>query len=281
MNSVVQRAIAALEKIHEVLDTPSFPSESAEAKVLPRVEGRVEFRDVHFSYDGGRKVVHEINLTVDAGQTVALVGPSGAGKTTLINLLCRFYDVDRGGIYIDGHDIRQVTVKSLRQQIGFVMQESLLLSGSIAENIRYGRPDATFEKTVEAAKAANAHDFIMQLPHGYNTVVGERGVKLSGGQKQRIAIARAVLKNPRILIFDEATSSLDTESERLIQDAMERLLQDRTAFIIAHRLSTILSANKIVVMQDGRVVETGAHAELLGARGLYHHLYTLQFRDAA
>ena len=210
---------------------------------------------------------------------IALVGPSGAGKTTLINLLCRFYDVDSGAILLDEHDIRNVSVKSLRQQIGFVMQESILFSGSLLDNIRYGRPEADMASIQEATKAANAHDFITSLPHGYNSAVGERGVTLSGGQRQRIAIARAILKNPRLLIFDEATSALDTESERQIQDAMQKLMRGRTTFVIAHRLSTILQADKIVVMQQGEIVETGRHDELLAHGGLYRRLHDLQFRE--
>ncbi|MFH0953549.1 MAG: ABC transporter ATP-binding protein [Verrucomicrobiota bacterium] len=280
LNATVERAITGLEKIYEILDTPSFAVEKPDARDLPPIQGRVEFRNVHFSYEAGRRVVANINLVAEPGQMVALVGPSGSGKTTLVNLLCRFYDVDQGAILIDGIDIREVRVKSLRRQIGVVMQESILFSGTLADNIRYGLPAASMEAAVEAAKAANAHDFIMKLPRRYNTAVGERGVRLSGGQRQRIAIARAILKDPRILVFDEATSSLDTRSERLIQEAMERLMRGRTAFVIAHRLSTILRADKIVVVQGGAIVEEGSHSELLARDGLYRRLYELQFQPA-
>ena len=279
LHSVIQNATTSLEKVYEVLDTPSFVVEGHGTIELPPVRGRVEFRQVQFSYDAQRRVLKDINVVVEPGQMIALVGPSGAGKTTLINLLCRFYDVDSGAILLDEHDIRNVSVKSLRQQIGFVMQESILFSGSLLDNIRYGRPEADMASIQEATKAANAHDFITSLPHGYNSAVGERGVTLSGGQRQRIAIARAILKNPRLLIFDEATSALDTESERQIQDAMQKLMRGRTTFVIAHRLSTILQADKIVVMQQGEIVETGRHDELLAHGGLYRRLHDLQFRE--
>ena len=233
LNAVVQRAVTSLEKIYEVLDTPSFAVEQPGAVELPTIRGRIEFRNVCFSYDAGRETLNDINLTVEPDQMVALIGPSGAGKSTLVNLLCRFYDIDSGAILVDGTDIRQVTTASLRKQIGFVMQDSLLFSGSLLDNIRYGRPEADLDAIFAATHAANAQEFIEQLPRGYHTVLGERGVKLSGGQRQRIAIARAILKNPRILILDEATSSLDSESERLIQEALERLMKNRTTMVIS------------------------------------------------
>ena len=278
LNTTIERAITGLEKIYEILDTPSFVVESTDARDLPPIDGRVEFRDVSFGYETDRKVVNHVSLVVEPGKMVALVGPSGGGKTTLVNLLCRFYDVEDGAILVDGLDIRTVRIKSLRRQIGVVMQESVLFSGTLAENIRYGLPEASMQDVIDAATAANAHDFIAKLPRGYHTAVGERGVKLSGGQRQRIAIARAILKNPRILIFDEATSSLDTKAERLIQEAMERLMKGRTTMVVAHRLSTILKADRIIVVQGGAILEEGAHADLLKQNGLYRHLYDLQFQ---
>ncbi len=281
VNAVVQRAVTSLEKIHEVLDTPSFAQDSAKAIEMPTPRGRVDFRNVQFSYEAGQRVLQDINLAAEPGQMIALVGASGSGKSTLVNLLCRFYDVDAGVILIDGLDIRQASIKSVRRHIGFVMQENVLFSGTILDNLKYGRPDATMESIIEATRAANAHDFILHLPRGYYTTVGERGVRLSGGQRQRIAIARAILKNPRIMIFDEATSALDSESERLIQDAMERLMQDRTPFVIAHRLSTVHNADRIIVLDNGRIVEQGTHESLIQREGVYRKLYEIQYGEAA
>ncbi|GAB4422995.1 MAG: ABC transporter ATP-binding protein [Anaerolineae bacterium] len=276
--SQFQSALGATQRIFELLDTPPDITDAPDAAPLPTIVGRVEFRDVSFEYDSNIAVLHNINLTAAPGQVVALVGPSGAGKTTVVNLIPRFYDVSAGQITIDGHDIRQVTGLSLRQQIGIVPQETALFSDTVAENIRYGKLEASREEIEAAARAANAHQFISAMPHGYDTLVGERGVKLSGGQRQRIAIARAILKDPRILILDEATSSLDSESESLVQEALERLMRSRTTFVIAHRLSTITNADWIVVLDEGRIVEQGTHAELLARRGLYAKLHEMQFR---
>jgi subfamily B ATP-binding cassette protein MsbA len=222
----------------------------------------------------------DINLEVKAGECVAFVGSSGAGKTTLVNLLPRFYDVKSGSICINGHDVRDYTVKSLREQVGIVSQQTFLFNMSVAENISYGQPDASLEEIIEAAKRANAHEFIEKMDLGYDTVIGERGSRISGGQAQRLSIARALLKNPPVLILDEATSALDTESERLVQAALDALMSGRTVFVIAHRLSTVRHADKIVVMDQGRIVETGTHDELLAQGGKYQHLYNIQFRNA-
>ena len=234
-----------------------------------------------FAYDAEHPALTDFNLEIQPGEIVALVGPSGAGKSTVANLLPRFYDVTGGSLTIDGTDVRDVTFRSLRQQIGLVPQETMLFNASVRENILYGRLDASEDEIVRAAKAANAHEFIMRLPDGYDTIVGDRGNALSGGQRQRIAIARAILKDPRILILDEATSALDTESEKIVQAALERLMQGRTSVVIAHRLSTIRDANKIVVIDHGRIVEEGTHAELLARGGLYAHLYAVQFKEKA
>jgi len=285
LSTVFQRANTSLENVFTLLDTKPEVADLPDAPALPPVRGEVEFRDVSFDYEaelpgnGRPRTLSDVSFAIPAGKVVAIVGPSGSGKSTIINLIARFYDVASGAVLVDGHDIRSVTTDSLRQQIGIVLQESVLFSGTLEDNIKYGRPDATREEILDAAVAANAHEFITQLPDGYATVVGERGTKLSGGQRQRLAIARAILKDPRILIFDEATSALDTQSERLIQQAMERLMKNRTSFIIAHRLSTIQQADIILVMEQGRLAEQGTHAELLARGGLYSKLHALQFKD--
>lgn len=275
----LQQALAAGDRVFALLDQRSEVQDLPDAKMLDSISGRVSFAGVGFSYPGEDKaVLEEINLDVAPGEIIALVGPSGAGKTTLVNLIPRFYDPTQGSIFIDGTDIKTVTQDSLRDKVGLVPQETILFGVSIRENIRYGRLGALDSEVEEAAKMANAHDFIMQLPHGYETILGEKGQGLSGGQRQRLAIARAVLRNPKILILDEATSALDTESERLVQDALERLMTNRTTFVIAHRLSTIIDADRIVVLQDGRIQEVGTHEELLARNGLYNKLYEMQFR---
>ncbi|OHB99403.1 MAG: hypothetical protein A3G70_00790 [Planctomycetes bacterium RIFCSPLOWO2_12_FULL_39_13] len=273
----VQRAIASTERIFEILDTPSELKDAPNAIDLPPVRGIVEFRHVHFRYNQDMDVLTDINISARPGQMIALVGPSGSGKTTLTKLIPRFYDPTKGEIIIDGYNIKDVRLHSLRRQMAMVLQEPFLFNDTVKANIAYARFDALNNEIEEAACAANAHDFIMELPHRYDSVIGERGVKLSGGQKQRIAIARAILANPRILILDEATSSVDTETEQLIQNAIYRLVKHRTTFVIAHRLSTILHADLIVVMDHGRIAETGLHHELLANGGLYKKLFEMQF----
>jgi ATP-binding cassette, subfamily B, bacterial MsbA len=277
--SQLQEAIGASRRIFELLDTTSDLPEAATPKTLGQVSGRLSFENVSFRYgDRGEDwVLRAISLEAKPGEVIALVGPSGAGKSTLITLIPRFYDPVEGRILLDGTDIRDLELHNLRGNIGIVPQETQLFSGTIAENIRYGRPTASDEEVFEAAKAANAHEFISGFPDGYKTIVGERGVKLSGGQRQRVAIARALLKNPRILILDEATSSLDSESESLVQEALETLMQGRTTFVIAHRLSTIRNADRILVLDQGRILEQGTHDDLMRKAGLYKDLHDKQF----
>jgi subfamily B ATP-binding cassette protein MsbA len=276
----IQRAVAAAERVFDVLDTLPEIEDAPDAIELPPVTGNVSFENVTFEYREGEPALKNLSIEIPAGQILAIVGPSGAGKSTVANLLPRFYDPQAGIIRIDGVDIRNVTVRSLREQIAMVPQETILFNASIYENILYGRLDADREAVIAAAQAANAHDFILQQPNGYETQIGERGSQLSGGQRQRIAIARAILKDPRILILDEATSALDAESERVVQDALDKLMIGRTTFVIAHRLSTIQRADKILVMEKGRMIECGRHTDLLDAGGLYCKLYSLQTEES-
>lgn len=277
--AAIQRAMAAADRVFAVMDLEEKITDVSGAKPLPPIKGQVEFKDITFSYKEGQPALQHISLKAEPGQMIALVGPSGSGKSTIASLIPRFYDVDSGTITIDGHDIRQVTADSLREQIGLVPQETMLFSTTVMENIRYGRLDATDEEVIEAARAANAEEFIKDLPEGYDTKLGERGLNLSGGQRQRLAIARAILKNPRVLILDEATSALDTESEKIVQDALDKLMVGRTSFVIAHRLSTIFNADQIFVVENGHLREHGTHEELLAAGGLYSNLYNIQFRQ--
>lgn len=273
LSTTIQQALAASERIFETIDINVHIEEKEDAEVLADVKGKVNFKNVSFAYKEGEEVLKDINLEVKPGEVVALVGPSGAGKTTLVDLIFRFYDPIEGSIYIDDKDIRELKLASLRKHIGIVPQENILFSGTLKDNIAYGDLTAADEEIIAAAKAANAHDFIMDFPDQYETIVGERGVGLSGGQRQRIAIARAILKDPKILILDEATSALDAESEALVQDALEKLMVNRTTFIIAHRLSTIKNADTIVVLDKGRIVEMGDHDSLMSKRGIYCKLY--------
>ena len=279
IDNVFQEAIAAGERIFELLDETSDILDSPDAVELPPIEGQVVFDDVHFRYGTGDEVLREVTFTMNPGEVVALVGPSGAGKTSIANLLCRFYDPIHGHITVNGQDLRHVQLASLRKQIAVVLQETFLFNSTVRDNLLYGKPNASDEELVTAAQAAYAHDFIQDLPNGYDTEIGERGVRLSGGQKQRLALARAILADPKVLILDEATSSVDTRTEVLIQRAMDDLMVGRTSFIIAHRLSTIRNADLILVMNEGDIVESGKHEELLERDGFYAELYNSQFEN--
>ena len=279
INTTIQEAMVSAERVFGLLDSQPTVDEVTDAIELPEVHGHVRFENVAFHYEPENPVLHNISFDVKPDMMVALVGPSGCGKSTIANLIARFYDPTKGAIYIDDHDLRQITLKSLRNQIGIVLQDNFLFQGSVAENIQFGRLDATETEIVEASLAANAHQFVVEeLQGGYEAEVGERGMRLSGGQKQRISIARTILRNPRILILDEATSDLDSESESLIQEALDRLMTGRTTFVIAHRLSTILKADIILVMKDGGILEKGTHEELLELDGLYASMYQKQFK---
>ncbi len=275
----MQKAMAAVDRIFYILDLQEAIKDKPDAKILPQVKGHVSVENVTFSYDGINDALKDVSLEVKPGQMIAFVGPSGAGKSTIANLIPRFYDVTSGAIKIDGFDIRDVTMNSLREQIGIVPQETMLFSTTVMENIRYGRLDATDDEVIAASIAANCDEFIKQLPNSYQTMIGERGLNLSGGQRQRLSIARAILKNPRILILDEATSALDTESEKIVQSALDDLMVGRTSFVIAHRLSTIFDADHIFVIDHGHICEHGTHSELLELNGVYANLYHIQFKE--
>jgi ATP-binding cassette subfamily B protein len=281
VNNLISRAFAGAERIFEILDTRSESFDDSEAISLPKVEGRVAFRNATFGYDPGKPVLNEINIDVKPGEMIGLVGKSGVGKSTMINLICRFYDVNRGSVDIDGVDIRKIDLEDLRRHIGMVHQDVFLFDGTIAENIGYGKPGATLDEIIDAAVAAEAHEFIAAKPDGYDMKVGERGGQLSGGEKQRIAIARAILHDPKILILDEATSSLDSATEKKIQAAIARLVKGRTTFAIAHRLSTLRNADRLIVLDDGKVAEVGTHEQLMDRKGIFYNLVHTQQQTSA
>jgi ATP-binding cassette subfamily B protein len=281
MYNAIQAALAGAERVFEILDTPIELQDAPDAVALTVVRGHVLFKDVKFGYLADVPVIKNMTLEAQAGQTIALVGPTGAGKTTIINLLTRFYDIDSGSICIDGDDIRQIKKADLRRKLGLVLQDTFLFSGTVMDNIRYGRLEASDQECIEAARMADADHFIRQLPQGYQTQLSERASNLSQGQRQLLAIARAILADPSILILDEATSSVDTRTEARIQKALLKLMEGRTSFVIAHRLSTIRDADNVVVINDGEIIEQGSHLELLEKRGFYHHLYMSQFKGQA
>ena len=276
LNHRFQRAATSAERVFDVLDTHPEGLDQPGAIIMPPIEGRVEFRGVQFGYEEGKPVLEDVSFAVEPGEMIGLAGHSGAGKSTLINLICRFYEPQAGVILIDGHDTRQINLKSLREQIGVVLQDPFLFNGTVADNIAYGHPAAALEQIVAAAKAANAHDFVMDMPDGYDTLVGERGVRVSGGERQRLSIARAILRDPRILILDEATSNVDTQTEAQIQEALARLVQGRTTFAIAHRLSTLKNAHRLLILDQGQLAEIGTHDELIARDGIYAHLCRMQ-----
>ncbi|WHZ24424.1 MAG: Efflux ABC transporter, permease/ATP-binding protein [Nitrospira sp.] len=275
----IKEAQGAMQRVFEILDTHAEIADAPGAIELPPIQGHVRAEGISFAYDVRQPVLSDLSFEAKPGELVAIVGPTGSGKTTIINLLHRFYDPTAGRLTVDGHDVKTVRLDSLYRQIALVPQETILFGGSIRDNIRYGREDASEAELVAASKAAHAHEFIAGFPDGYETIVGEKGINLSGGQRQRVAIARAILKNPRILLLDEATSALDTESERLVQQALEHLMVNRTTFVVAHRLSTIQRADRILVLNKGRIVEEGTHTALLEQQGLYHYLYTLRLSE--
>ena len=280
VHNINQQALAAASRIFEILDEKVDVKDQANAKILPPIRKEIIFSEIGFKYsEKENEVLADISFKVNVGEVIAFVGPSGAGKTTLVSLLPRFYDPTRGNIYIDGYDIKDVKIGSLISQIGVVTQDTVLFNDSVLANISFGKKNVDLGAIVEAAKTANAHDFIMKMPNQYNTIIGEKGFKLSGGEKQRLAIARSIFKNPPILIFDEATSQLDSESEKLVQQAIDRLMKGRTVFVVAHRLSTINHADKIIVIENGKIVDMGRHEELIGHKGLYNKLYNMQFRS--